>query len=58
LQVKIDDEDPIAKKLKYDGIYGLAICTDCTYALPLEWIENHFKDVHKLPVTDLFFGKH
>lgn len=55
--MEVDDEDPLAKKLNYDGIYGLAVCMDCSYALPLEWIEKHFKEVHKLSVVSLCFGK-
>jgi uncharacterized protein YlaI len=56
-KVQVDNEDPLAKKLRYDGIFNLAVCTDCSYALPSEWIEKHFKDVHNIPVIGSFFSK-
>jgi hypothetical protein len=49
----MDDEDELAKYLKYDGGYDLAVCIDCGHGLPLEWIAKHFKDVHKLAVNPM-----
>jgi hypothetical protein len=51
--VDLDDEDELIKSLKFDGAYNLAICIDCGYGLPLEWIETHFKDIHKLTVYSM-----
>jgi hypothetical protein len=48
--VAADDEDQLAKFLKYDGMYNLAVCIECGYGLPLEWIGKHFKDIHSLAV--------
>jgi len=48
--VDIDEEDLLVQYLKYDGEYNLAICIECRYALPLEWIHNHFKKSHKVKV--------
>jgi hypothetical protein len=48
--VDLDEENDLVKYLKYDSAYNLAVCIDCGYGLPLEWIAKHFKDVHKVKV--------
>jgi len=50
--VDIDKEDLLVQYVKYDGEYNLAVCTKCEYGLPQEWIEPHFKNVHKLSVLN------
>ena len=46
--VDLDDEDALVRDLQYDSLYDLAVCISCGYALPLEWIAKHFKEIHKL----------
>jgi len=48
--VDVDELDLLGQYLRYDGQYNLAICVECKYGLPLEWIHNHFKKVHKVKV--------
>jgi hypothetical protein len=49
--VDVDEEDLLVQYLRYDGEYNLAVCIQCKYALPSEWIAPHFKGtVHKLSV--------
>ena len=36
--VDLDKDDAYTEYLRYDGTYKLAVCVDCGYALPLEWI--------------------
>jgi hypothetical protein len=48
--VEVDEEDVLVKHLQYDGDCSLAVCIECKYALPLEWIKKHFKDNHKVKV--------
>jgi hypothetical protein len=48
--VDVDEEDLLVEYLRYDGNYNLAVCIECNYALPSEWIHNHFKDSHKVKV--------
>ena len=48
--VDIDEEDLLVQYLRYDGEYNSAICIECEYALPREWIAPHFKRIHKLLV--------
>jgi hypothetical protein len=48
--VDVDEEDLLVQYLRYDGEYNLAVCIECKYALPLEWIHNHFKKSHKIKV--------
>jgi hypothetical protein len=50
--VDVDEEDSLVQYLRYDGEYNLAVCIECEYALPLEWIAPHFKKVHKLSVEN------
>ena len=46
----VDEDDLLVEYLRYDGDYNLAVCIKCNYALPSEWIRNHFKDSHKVKV--------
>jgi hypothetical protein len=46
-----DDGNDLVQYLRYDGSYNLAVCVKCEYSLPMEWIEKHFKDHHKIKVT-------
>ena len=46
----VDEEDVLVKCLRFDGDYNLAVCIECEYALPLEWIQKHFNDKHKVKV--------
>jgi len=48
--VDVNELDLLGQYLRYDGEYNLAICVECKYALPLEWIHNHFKKSHKVKV--------
>jgi len=48
--VNVDDEDLLVQSLRYDGDYNLAVCIECKYALPLEWIRKHFNDKHNVKV--------
>ena len=50
--VEVDELDLLGQYLRYDGEYNLAICVECKYGLPLEWIHKHFKKVHKVKVYD------
>ena len=55
--MEIDEEDEIVENLRYDSDYNLAVCLGCQYALPLEWINKHFKNNHKVKVYDELFVK-
>ena len=46
----IDEDDLLVQHLRYDGDYNLAVCMECEYALPLEWIRGHFNVRHKVKV--------
>jgi len=48
--VDVDEQGLLVQYLKYDSDYNLAVCIECKYALPLEWIHNHFKKSHKVKV--------
>ena len=48
--VDFDEEDTLVRYLRYDGDYNLAVCIECEYALPLEWIHKHFNDKHNVKV--------
>ena len=48
--VDVDEEDLLVEYLRYDGDHNLTVCIGCKYALPLEWIHNHFKKSHKVRV--------
>ena len=48
----MDLEDALVEHLRYDGNHNLAVCIACEYALPMEWIEPHFKKIHKLLVMN------
>ena len=48
--VDVEEEDLLIQYLRYDGDYNLAICIECEYALPLEWIRKHFQDKHNIKV--------
>ena len=50
--VEVDEEDLLVQYLRYDGNYDLAVCIECEYGLPLEWIAPHFKNIHKLSVVN------
>ena len=39
--VDVDEEDLLVQYLRYDGDYNLAVCIECEYALPQEWIAPH-----------------
>jgi hypothetical protein len=54
--VQVNEEDILVKSLRYDGEYNLAVCIDCEYALPLEWIKKHFVDRHKVKVNCKWFA--
>jgi len=41
--VDVDEEDLLVQYLRYDGDYNLAVCIECEYALPLEWICTTFQ---------------
>jgi len=47
VKVNRNQEDVFVEYLRYDGEYNLAVCMDCKYALPREWIHKHFRDCHK-----------
>jgi len=53
----VDLEDALVEYLRYDGNHNLAVCIQCGYALPLEWIAKHFKDIHMLSVLYWFLKK-
>jgi hypothetical protein len=55
--VQVEAEDVLVENLRYDGDYNLAVCIECEYALPLEWIKKHFKDGHKVKVWHELFSK-
>jgi len=48
--VHLDYNNVLVEHLHYDGIYQVAVCDKCKYALPKEWIKGHFKDVHQILV--------
>lgn len=50
--VNVDEEDSLVQSLRYDGEYNLAVCIECKYALPLEWIRKHFSDKHNVKVYE------
>ena len=51
--MEVDEEDTLVKCLRFDGEYNLAVCIECEYALPSEWIAPHFKGtIHKLLVLN------
>ena len=54
LIVIVDEEDVLVHHLRYDGNYNLAVCIECQHALPMEWIKTHFKDSHKIKVSNQF----
>jgi hypothetical protein len=53
--VDVDEEDLLVQYLRYDGNYNLAVCIECKYALPFEWIHGHFKKSHKVKVDNAGF---
>jgi hypothetical protein len=53
--VDVDEQDLLGQYLRYDGDHNLAVCVECKYALPLEWIHNHFKKNHKVKVYNYGF---
>lgn len=48
--VAVDRENELVENLRYDGIHHLAVCVKCEFALPIEWVQKHFKDHHKIVV--------
>ena len=48
--VDVDDEYLVGQYLRYDGDHNLAVCIECEYALPMEWIHKHFNVKHKVKV--------
>ena len=49
--VGLDCENDLVEYLRYDGMHNLAVCMKCEFALPMEWVQKHFKDHHKILVT-------
>ena len=49
--VAVDHENDLVENLRYDGMHNLAVCMKCEFALPMEWVQKHFKDHHKILVT-------
>jgi len=49
--VSVDRENDLVENLRYDGMHNLAVCMKCEFALPMEWVQKHFKDHHKIMVT-------
>jgi hypothetical protein len=49
--VALDIESELVEYLRYDGLHEVAVCVKCEFALPMEWIQKHFKDHHKILVT-------
>jgi hypothetical protein len=45
-----EEENALVKHLQYDRAFNLAVCMDCGYALPREWIRMHFSGNHKVSV--------
>ena len=49
--VTVNRENDLVENLRYDGLHNLAVCVKCEFALPMEWVQKHFKDHHKIIVT-------